>query len=148
MKETIQTDMVAAMKSGDKFKTNVLRQIKTAIQEFETSASYKGSTDNDDIIGIMKKMVKQRTEAYDIYQNNNKQSLALKEKQESDIIQEYLPAVMTTDELECAIKQIVIDNNLSEMRDMGKLLGKLSSTTSKDFNRGDVSKLFKSIIGK
>ena len=76
MEARIQKDLIEAMKEKNTLRIAALREIKTAIMKYKTSADYKGTCNDNDIIGIIQKLVKQHTESYNIYKDAGRTDLA------------------------------------------------------------------------
>lgn len=128
METRIQKDLVAAMKEKNVLKIAALREIKTAIMKYKTAADYKGTCTDADIIGIIQKLVKQHTESYDIYTKAGRTDLASEEFGQMTYLKEYLPQMMTNEQLEKVIDEVIRDLHLSTMKDMGKVMGHLKET--------------------
>ena len=111
METRIQKDLAVAMKEKNTLKTAALREIKTAIMKYKTAADYKGTCTNNDIIGIIQKLVKQHMESGDIYKAAGRTDLASEEFGQMKYLEEYLQ-----------------DLGLSTMKDMGKIMGYLKET--------------------
>lgn len=135
----LQAALIAAMKEKNEHTISAIRSIKTAIQNEKTNGSYHELTDND-VIGLIQKLSKQRQESADIYNEAGRTELAEKELKEKEILDNYLPKMLSENELATVIDSIVSENNFSTMKDMGvamKILkesypnqydGKLAST--------------------
>lgn len=128
METRIQKDLAAAMKEKNALKTAALREIKTAIMKYKTSADYKGTCTDADIVGIIQKLVKQHTESYDIYKGAGRTDLASEEFGQMEYLKEYLPQMMSNGQLEKVIDEVIKDLSLSTMKDMGKVMGHLKTT--------------------
>ena len=127
LEKTIQTDLVAAMKAHQENSVAALRSIKTAIMETKTAPNGKKELEDDDIVKIIQKLVKQRQESMDIYSQAGRHELADKEQQEMFVLQNYLPKMLTQEELEYAIDNIFIQVGAVSMRDMGMVMKALAS---------------------
>ena len=128
METRIQKDLVAAMKEKNVLKIAALREIKTAIMKYKTAADYKGTCTDADIISIIQKLVKQHTESYDIYTKAGRTDLASEEFGQMTYLKQYLPQMMTNEQLEKVIDEVIRDLHLSTMKDMGKVMGHLKET--------------------
>ena len=128
METKIQKDLVAAMKEKNTLKIAALREIKTAIMKYKTAADYKGTCTDNDIIGIIQKLVKQHAESYDIYKNAGRTELASEEFGQMKYLEEYLPQMMSNEQLENVIDEVIHNLGLSTMKDMGKVMGYLKET--------------------
>ena len=128
MEARIQMDLIEAMKEKNTLRIAALREIKTAIMKYKTSADYKGTCNDNDIIGIIQKLVKQHTESYNIYKDAGRTDLASEEFGQMEYLEEYLPQMMSNEQLEKVIDEMIRDLGLSTMKDMGKVMGHLKET--------------------
>ena len=128
MEARIQKDLIEAMKEKNTLRIAALREIKTAIMKYKTSADYKGTCNDNDIIGIIQKLVKQHTESYNIYKDAGRTDLALEEFGQMEYLEEYLPQMMSNEQLEKVFDEMIRDLGLSTMKDMGKVMGHLKET--------------------
>ena len=128
METRIQKDLVAAMKEKNALKIAALREIKTAIMKYKTAADYKGTCTDADIISIIQKLVKQHTESYNIYKDAGRTDLASEEFGQMEYLEEYLPQMMSNEQLEKVIDEVIRDLHLSTMKDMGKVMCHLKET--------------------
>lgn len=126
MEKRIQNDLATAIKNGDKVRVDALRSIKAAIQNEKTNGSYHELTD-DDVVKLIQKLSKQRKESYDIYVQANREELANKELAEKTILDEYLPKMLSEDELNSVVDSIIAETGASTMKDMGNVMKTLSS---------------------
>jgi uncharacterized protein YqeY len=121
--DTIARDLMAAMKSQDRKVLEALRAAKTA---FILAKSEKGSDavlTGDEEIRIIQKLVKQRKEAAAIYREQNRADLYEKEETEVAVLEKYLPAKMSEDELTAELKLIIDQMGATSPSDMGKVMG-------------------------
>jgi len=120
--ERVSSDLIAAMKGGDKVALEAIRAAKTA---FLLAKSEKGqeTLTSDEELKIIQKLVKQRRESADIYKQNNRPELADKEEAEADILGKYLPAKMGEAELYKVLKDIIARVGAKSPADMGKVMG-------------------------
>lgn len=135
----LQAALIAAMKEKNEHAISAIRSIKTAIQNEKTNGSYHELTDND-VIGLIQKLSKQRQESADIYNEVGRTELAEKELKEKEVLDNYLPKMLSENELATVIDSIVSENNFNTMKDMGSAMkilkesypnqydGKLAST--------------------
>ena len=123
LENTIMTAMKESMKSKDQTSLRSLRAIKSAIILQKTQ---KGSSDEisiEDELKILQKLVKQRKDSADIYQNQDRMDLAQPELDEIKVIEEFLPEAMSEDEVENEVKKVIDDIGAEGMKDMGKVMG-------------------------
>ena len=144
METRIQKDLAVAMKEKNALKTAALREIKTAIMKYKTASDYKGTCTDNDIIGIIQKLVKQHTESGDIYKAAGRTDLASEEFGQMKYLEEYLPQMMTNERLENVIDEVIRDLGLSTMKDMGKVMGYLKETFPNQYDAKCASTYIKS----
>lgn len=123
LEERIMTDLKAAMIAKDKNALDSLRAIKSAIILAKTAEGATGEITEEDELKMLQKLAKQRRDALDIYEKQNRPELADKEKQELLIIEKYLPAQMSQEEISAEIKKIITESGASSPADMGKVMG-------------------------
>ena len=135
----LQAALIAAMKSKNNYAISAIRSIKTAIQNEKTNGAYHELTEND-VIALIQKLSKQRQESYDIYIQAGRTELAEKELKEKEVLDSYLPKMLSEEELASAIDEILTSNGFTAMKDMGNAMkmlkekypnqydGKLAST--------------------
>ena len=118
LRETLQTDLVAAMKAGDDTKKMTLRAVMTAIK---TAESAGGAAELDDaaIEKLIATEVKQRTEAADIYTEAGEADRAAVEVAEREVLRSYLPEPLSADELESLVTSVIADGGFDSKKDMG-----------------------------
>ena len=133
LKEKINQDLAAAMKSGDKVRLETIRMIRAQILEFEKSGAGR-DMNPDDEMKILLSGVKKRKDSIEMYEKANRKDLADKEAAEIAIIQEYLPKQMDREEAAAIITKIIADAGTKEigkvmplvMKELkGKLDGKI-----------------------
>ena len=118
--DTIQSDMYAAMKSGDKHKTGTLRIALSTLKDKKIEKR-EDLTDME-AIKIIQNLVKQRKEAADIYNENGRNDLMDNENAELEILNTYLPQMMSEDDLRILIKKVVEDTGALNLSDIGKVM--------------------------
>ena len=118
--DTIQSDMYAAMKSGDKHKTGTLR---VALSKLKDKKIEKREDLSDvEALKIIQNLVKQRKEAADIYKENGRNDLMENENAELEILNVYLPKMMSEDDLRVLVKKVVEETGASGLSDIGKVM--------------------------
>ena len=120
LSETVQKDMVAAMKSREELRLSVLRMIKAAIQLKETEKIRK--LDDAESIQLLQTLVKQRKESIEQFTKGNRPELAEKETKELAIIESYLPAGATEAEMDAAIAKAISESGANSMKQMGAVV--------------------------
>jgi uncharacterized protein YqeY len=140
IRERISGDLKSAIKSRDAQRVSTLRLITAAVKDRDIAAR---TTDNpegvsdDEILGILAKMIKQRQESARAYEEGGRLDLADQEREEATIIREYLPRQMSETEVEQAVAAAIEDTGASSIRDMGKVMAHLKAqhTGKMDFAR-------------
>ena len=118
--DTIQNDMYAAMKSGDKHKTGTLRVALSTLKDKKIEK--REELTEVEAIKIIQNLVKQRKEAADIYKENGRNDLMENENAELEILNAYLPQMMSEDDLRTLVKKVVEDIGASNLSDIGKVM--------------------------
>ncbi len=118
--ETIQADMYKAMKNNEKFKSSTLRVALAKLKD--KKIELREDLSKNDEVKIIQNLVKQRKEAADIYEKNNRSELMKNEMNELEILSMYLPKMMSENELNTLIKEVISDIGATNMSDMGKVM--------------------------
>ena len=139
LESKIQSDALMAMKNSDKFKVSVLRMLKSAIQAEKINA--KNELTDENIIAIIKKQVKQRTDSILEYEKYNRPDMVATLKQEIKILEEYLPKQLSEEETKEAVKKIMSNYPDATIKDMGKIMKEASSSLGSVADMSEVSKL-------
>lgn len=142
----IAQDLKTAMKAKDKATMRSIRAIKSAILLLKTDGSGKEITEEVEI-KLLQKLVKQRKESLDIFQKQNRDDLAEKEKEEISVIERYLPEQMDEGALTEVLKKIIADTGASSMRDMGKVMGMASKQLAGKADGKMISQVVKKLLG-
>lgn len=124
----INEDLKESLKSGDKFKLSVLRMLKSALQLEQINK--KEELNDEDVITVLKRQVKQRSESIKEYESFGKLETVETLKKEIEIINGYLPKEATLEEIEAAILAAFEELNPSGMKDMGGIMKYVSSKLS------------------
>lgn len=142
----INDDLKQAMKAKDQVSLRGIRAIKSAIMLLKTDGS--GADINEDVeIKLLQKLVKQRKDSLDIYEKQNREDLAVKEREEIAVIEKYLPEQLGAEELEGIIKGIIDQTGASSMRDMGKVMGMASKQLAGKADGKTISAVVKTLLG-
>ena len=118
--ETIQADMYKAMKNNEKFKSSTLRVALAKLKD--KKIELREDLSKNDEVKIIQNLVKQRKEAADIYEKNNRSELMKNEMNELEILSMYLPKMMSENELNTLIKEVISNTGATNMSDMGKVM--------------------------
>lgn len=144
LKSLIKSQVTTSMKSGDKLRTSVLRMTLAEIQKEEISE--KSDLEDNKVISILEKMIKQRKESIAQYLKASRNELAEKEKEEITIIQEFLPDQMTEEEIREIIQKTIESTGAESMKDMGKVMAALKEQTAGKADAALISQEVKKIL--
>ncbi len=138
LKQQIFDDMKSAMRAGDKPRLGTIRLILAALKQIEVDERLDELTDERVII-VLDKMTKQRRESISQYEKADRNDLADQEKFELGIIQEYLPAALSEEEITELINSAITETGASSIKDMGKVMGILKPKMQGRADMGKVS---------
>ncbi|MBY6201079.1 GatB/YqeY domain-containing protein [Maritalea mobilis] len=146
LRERITTGLKDAMREKDQTRLSTLRLINAAIKDQDIAARAKGNADGvgeDDLLGILGKMVKQRQESARAYEEGGRLELAEKEREEIAVIETYLPRQLDEDEVAAAIDEAIAETEATSLRDMGKVMGVLKGKYTGQIDFGAVGPMVK-----
>ena len=141
LKQQLTDDMKAAMKGGDKPRLAVIRLINAAIKQREVDERIELS--DEQVLAVLDKMVKQRRDSVAQYEQAGRTELAEQEQYEIGVIQEYLPAALSEEEILALVDEAIAATGASSMKDMGKVMGGLKPKLQGRADMGAVSALIK-----
>ena len=121
IKDRIREDMKASMKGGDKARLGVIRMMMAAVKQREVDERIE--LDDDQVILILDKMLKQRRESISQFRSGDRIDLAEIEEQEILVIQDFLPQALTDNEVSKLIEEAIAESGATQIRDMGKVMG-------------------------
>lgn len=121
--EQVSNDIKEAMKAKDKVRLEALRNIKKVFLEAKTAPGANDTLVDADALKIIMKLVKQGKESGELYKQSGRQDLADAEFAQVAVFEQYLPKMMSSEELEAALKEIIAEVGASSMKDMGKVMG-------------------------
>jgi uncharacterized protein len=127
LRERIQSDVTAAVRSGDTLRRDTLRMAWSAIYNVEKRD--RRELPDDDVVTVLAREVKTRRESVEAFRKGGRDELAAKEESEIAILSDYLPAALDEDELGALIDEAIAATGASSARDMGKVMGWLSPKT-------------------
>lgn len=126
LEEKINQDIKKAMLAREKEKLEALRAVKTALLVAKTEKGASEGMSEEAENKILQRLVKQRKESATVYTEQNREELAEKELFEASVIEEYLPAQMSDEEITQSVQRIIEEMGAKSMADMGKVMGKAS----------------------
>ncbi len=144
LKSKLTEDMKSAMRDGDKSRLQTIRLILSAVKQQEVDTREEQT--DDDIIASLTKMQKQRRESISQFEKAERQDLVDKEKQELEVISEYLPEALSEDEIDQLISEAMTASGASSIKDMGKIMGILKPKLAGRADMGVVSAKIKSSL--
>lgn len=136
-KARIQEEMKAAMRAGDKPRLATIRLIMAAIKQREVDERIE--LDDEQVLAVLDKMVKQRRESIAQYESAGRDELAAREQAEIDVIQEFMPQPLSESEISALIDAAIAETGASSMKEMGAVMGKLRPQLQGRADMGAVS---------
>ena len=127
LRERIQSDLTAAMRSGDSLRRDVLRMAESAL--YNTEKAKRQPLAEDEVVGVLSREVKTRRESVEAFRKGGREELAAKEEAEIAILQDYLPRQLGDEELRRLVDEAIAATGASSPRDMGKVMGCLAPAT-------------------
>lgn len=115
-----EQDLIAAMKARDELRLSVLRMMKTAFKLKQVE--FTRPIDDSEALAILRTLVKQRRESADQFRQGGREELASKEEAEIRIVEEYLPAAASDDEIEAAVTAAIAESGAAAAKDLGKVM--------------------------
>ena len=144
LKTQLTEDMKTAMRAKDQVSLSTIRLINAAIKQFEVDE--RTQADDAKVIFILTKMVKQRKDSAKIYTEAGRQDLADKENAEIEILNRYLPQMMSAEEIKTVVEATIAETGASGMADMGKVMGVLKTRLTGKADMGEVNKVLKAAL--
>ena len=144
LKTQLTEDMKTAMRAKDQVSLSTIRLINAAIKQFEVDE--RTEADDAKVISILTKMVKQRKDSAKIYTEADRQDLADKENAEIEILNRYLPQMMSAEEIKTVVEAVIAETGASGMADMGKVMGVLKTRLAGKADMGEVNKVLKAAL--
>jgi uncharacterized protein len=148
LEENIMSQMKDAMKSKDEKSLRALRAIKAAIILAKTSEGAGGVLKEEDEVKLLQKLIKQRKDSLEIYQQQNRADLAQKEQEEITVIEQFLPRQLSADELRDAVSKIIAETGASSPADMGKVMGAATKQLAGKADGKSISAVVKEMLSK
>ena len=118
--EKVQADMYTAMKSGEKERANTLRNVLSKLKDKQIEK--REALSNEEEIKILQTLVKQRKESIDLYEKGGRSELVAIEEQEMNIINSYLPKMMSDENIKDIVKNVIEASGANSISDMGKVM--------------------------
>ncbi|MDF3060293.1 MAG: glutamyl-tRNA amidotransferase [Microvirga sp.] len=150
MRQRFTEAMKEALKGGDKTRLSTVRMIQAALKDkdIEARGAGKGQASEEEILGLLQKMIKQRQESIAIYDQAGRKELADQEREEVAVIRSFLPQQMDEAETRAAIAAEIAETGAASMKDMGKVIGALRAKYAGRMDFGKASALVKELLPK
>ena len=145
--DTISKDIQAAMLAKDKIRLEALRGAKKEFLEAKTAKGADGELSDETAVKILQKMVKQRKDSAIIYKEQNRPELAENELAEVEVLENYLPKQLSSEELEAAIREIIAKVGATSIKDMGKVMGTATQALAGKAEGRLISEKVKQLLG-
>jgi uncharacterized protein YqeY len=122
LRERVDAELKDAMRARDEVTTSTLRMLKSAVKYKEVEPGAKGPVDDAGVLQIIATLIKQRRDSVEQYTQAGRQDLAAKEQQEIAILQKFLPAQLSPDELRAEVAAAVGESGAKSPKDMGQVM--------------------------
>ncbi|WP_373720516.1 GatB/YqeY domain-containing protein [Bacteroides heparinolyticus] len=145
--DTISDEIKKAMLARDKVRLEALRGVKKEFLEAKTAKGASDELSDEAATAILQKMVKQRKDSAEIYTTQGRADLAKDELAQLEVIQQFLPAQLSAEELEAVIKNIISETGAASMKDMGKVMGVATRQLAGKAEGRAISETVKKLLG-
>ena len=146
LEQKIMAELKTAMLAKDEAGLRSLRAIKAAILLVKTAEGGSGELKEEDELKLLQKLVKQRKDSLEIFQQQNRPDLAKKEEEEIAVIEKFLPKQLSVEELKEALSRIITDTGASSPSDLGKVMGIASKQFAGKADGKTISALVKELL--
>jgi uncharacterized protein len=148
LEQNIMAELKTAMLAKDEKTVRSLRAIKAAIIVAKTAEGAGGELRAEDELKLLQKLVKQRKDSLEIFEKQNRADLAVKEKEEIEVIEKFLPKQMSEDELRSEISKVITESGASSPADMGKVMGLANKQLAGKADGKTISAIVKELLSK
>jgi uncharacterized protein YqeY len=146
LKQQIISDLTASMKAQDASRTSTLRMVKAALMNREIEKG--GEMDDEEMMKLLRSLVKQRRDSVEQYEKGGRQELANKEKTEIEVIEAYLPQAASREEIEAAVAAAIAETGAGSIKEMGKVMkAAQTALAGKNADGRTVSEIVKAKLG-
>lgn len=145
LKERIRQDVEAAMRARDRARLAALRLVASEIKQREVDG--RRALDDAGVLAVLDKMKKQRRDSVDQYRAAGRDDLAAGESFEIEVIESYLPAPLTGEEIDALVTRAIAETGAASMRDMGGVMARLRPDVQGRADMGEVSRLVRQRLG-
>lgn len=144
--EQVSKDIVAAMKAKDKVALEALRNIKKVFIEAKTAPGANDTLEDAAALKILQKLAKQGHDSAALYASQNRQDLADGELAQVAVIESYLPKPLSEAEIEAAVKKIIAETGVTDIKGMGKVMGQASKELAGKADGKTISEIVKKLL--
>lgn len=148
LEQKIMNELKVAMLAKDEAALRSLRAIKAAILLAKTSEGASGELKEEDEVKLLQKLVKQRKDSLEIFQQQQRADLAQKEQEEIAIIEKFLPAQLSPEEIRSEVQKIITSTGASSPSDMGKVMGAATKQLAGKADGKTISTIVKELLSK
>jgi uncharacterized protein YqeY len=148
LEQKVMAELKPAMLARDEKTVRSLRAIKAAIILAKTAEGAGGEIKEEEEIKLLQKLVKQRKDSLEIFQQQNRTDLAQKEQEEIEVIEKFLPKQLSGEELKVLIATIIAETGASTPADMGKVMGVASKQLAGKADGKAISAVVKELLAK
>ena len=145
LENTINDAIKTAMREKDKVALDALRAVKSQILLVKTEAKGADVTEDQEI-AILQRMIKQRKDSFEQFQAQNRADLAEVEEAQMKVIEKFLPAQLSPEELEAEIKAIIAETGAESIKDLGKVMGVASKQLAGKSDGKSISEMVKKLL--
>ena len=145
LKQQLKDDLKVAMRAKEIVKRDCIRAINTMIKQIEVDE--RKELNNNDIIKLIQKGIKQREEAISQYKDASRDDLVQKEQAQVDVFKEYLPKQISDEELELGMKEIIEQVKATSIKDMGKVMGQATKKFAGVADGKRINEMTKKLLG-
>lgn len=143
-KQQLRDDLTASMKARDELRSSTLRMVLTAITNEEVAGKEARELSDEDVTKVLAKEAKKRREAAEAYDDAGRQDLADRERAELEVLNEYLPAALSDDELAALVDEAIAESGATSPREMGAVMKLLQPKVNGRADGGKVAAAVKS----
>jgi uncharacterized protein YqeY len=146
LEQKVNEQITLAMKAKDEVSLRTLRAIKSAILLEKTAEGFSGEMNEAAELKLLQKLAKQRKDSLGIFEQQNREDLAQKEREEIAVIDKFLPAQMSAEDLRAAVQTIITQVGAASPADMGKVMGTASKQLAGQADGKAISEMVKAIL--
>ena len=146
LEQKVNEQITLAMKAKDEVSLRTLRAIKSAILLEKTAEGFSGEMNEAAELKLLQKLAKQRKDSLGIFEQQNREDLAQKEREEIAVIDKFLPAQMSAEDLRAAVQAIITQVGAASPADMGKVMGTASKQLAGQADGKAISEMVKAIL--